>query len=178
MTRAPDQANRRGFFKKACGVVIGAIASVIPGLAGLAVFLDPLRRKTDDRDAVLIANLNALPNDGVPRKFPVISSHTDAWNRTPQMPIGSVYLRRTGEKSVQALNVVCPHAGCNVDYKREAKSYHCPCHKSSFALDGKKTPKSPSPRGMDDLPVEIRDNAEIWVRFQNFRAGTEKKIPV
>ena len=175
--RAPEEANRRGFFKKTCAVVIGAIAGVVPGLAGLAVFFDPLRRKSRASDAVLVANLSALPEDGEPHKFQVISSHTDAWNRTPQTPIGAVYLRRTGKKSVQALNVVCPHAGCFVDFKREAKSYHCPCHKSTFALDGTKTPKSPSPRGLDELHVEIRDDTEIWVRFQNFLAGTKKKIP-
>jgi menaquinol-cytochrome c reductase iron-sulfur subunit len=39
-------------------------------------------------------------------------------------------------------------------------------------------PKSPSPRGLDDLVVEIRNGTEVWVKFQNFRAGTHDKIPV
>jgi len=57
--------------------------------------------------------------------------------------------------------------------------YFCPCHRSSFTLDGAiLDPKSPSPRPLDDLPVEIRNGTEIWVKFQNFRAGTHDKIPV
>jgi Rieske Fe-S protein len=73
---------------------------------------------------------------------------------------------------------VCPHAGCFVDYLDARKSYLCPCHNSTFALDGKvNDPKSPSPRGLDELEVEVRDNSEVWVKFQNYRAGISQKIP-
>jgi hypothetical protein len=44
-------------------------------------------------------------------------------------------------------------------------------------MDGKiNDPKSPSPRALDTLPVEIRGE-EIYVTFQNFRAGVAEKIP-
>ena len=39
-------------------------------------------------------------------------------------------------------------------------------------------PKSPSPRALDELPVEIRHGAEIWVTFRNYRAGVHDKLPV
>jgi Rieske Fe-S protein len=66
-----------------------------------------------------------------------------------------------------------------VDYDLSRKGYHCPCHNSSFGVDGKiADPKSPSPRGLDELEVEIRGESEIWVKFQNFRAGGREKIPV
>lgn len=160
-------------------MLIGAIAAITPAISGLFVLLDPLRRKSRESDAVLVASLSSLPEDGVPRKFAVIASHTDAWNRTPQVPVGAVYLRRVNGKQVQAFNVICPHAGCFVDYVAAKKSYHCPCHNSSFALDGSiGDPKSPSPRGLDELEVEIRDDNEIWIRFRNFRAGTAERIPV
>jgi len=175
----PPQPARRNFLKKASAVFIGALTALVPALSGLMVFLDPLRRKSQDSDAVLIASLSALPEDGVPRKFLVIAGHNDAWNHMPRVPVGAVYLRRIGDKSVQAFNVICPHAGCFVDYLPAIKNYHCPCHNSSFALDGSiADPKSPSPRGLDELPVEIRNENEIWVKFQNFRAGVRERIPV
>jgi hypothetical protein len=31
---------------------------------------------------------------------------------------------------------------------------------------------------MDQLEVEVRGGKEVWVKFQNFRAGVAKKIPV
>jgi menaquinol-cytochrome c reductase iron-sulfur subunit len=175
----PPQPERRGFLKKVMAGVIGAIAGLVPAVSGLVVLLDPLRRKSANGPAVHVASLSSLPEDGVPRKFAVVASQTDAWNRMPRVPIGAVYLRRTGDKKVQAFNVACPHAGCFVDFVPARKVYHCPCHNSSFSVEGRiADPKSPSPRGLDELEVEIRNQTEIWVKFQNFRAGDKEKIPV
>jgi len=174
----PGAPTRRGFIKEACAVILGAIATLVPLASGLVVFLDPLRRKSQAGEFVRVASLQGLPEDGSPRKFAVIASRTDAWNKSPQTPIGAVYLRRAGEKSVQALNVVCPHAGCFVDYNPAANGYGCPCHNSTFALSGQiSSPTSPAPRGLDELEVQIRNENEVWVKFQNFRAGEAKKTP-
>lgn len=175
----PPQPERRSFLTKAAAIVIGGIATVLPLVGGLFVFLDPLRRKTEAGGAVKVASLNSLPENGEPRKFPVLATRVDAWNRTPNVPVGAVYLQRLKDGRVRALNVVCPHAGCFVDYRAAQHHYFCPCHNSSFATDGAiLDPKSPSPRPLDELPVEIRHGTEIWVKFQNFRAGVHEKIPV
>ena len=173
-----NEIPRRNFLKRSSAIIIGGIVAIVPAISGLLVFLDPLRRKNkNSSDAIRIASLSALPNDNRPHKFSVISSRTDAWTKSPETPIGAVYLRRTGEKQVEALNVVCPHAGCFVDFVPSRTCFLCPCHNSTFALDGKiNDPKSPSPRGLDTLPVEIRGE-EIFVKFQNFRAGVHEKIP-
>lgn len=173
---APD---RRSFLTKAAAIVIGGLITLVPAAAGLFVFFDPLRRKSASGGAVLVASLGSLPENGEPRKFPVLATKVDAWNRSPNVPIGAVYLQRFKDGQVRALNVVCPHAGCFVDFRPAQGHYHCPCHDSTFAPDGKVLdPKSPSPRPLDDLKVEIRNGTEIWVTFQNFRAGTPEKIPV
>ena len=173
----PTDSERRGFLKRAAAMAIGAVLGLVPFAAGLFTLIDPVRRKASSGRRVKVASLQALPGDGVPRKFPVISSRTDAWNKFPAVPIGAVYLRRTDEKTVEAFNVICPHAGCFVDLKPDATSYLCPCHNSTFALDGTvNDPRSPSPRGLDRLDTEILDG-EVWVHFQNFRAGETVKIP-
>ncbi len=171
--------DRRDFITKAAAIAIGGAIAVVPPLAGLAVFVDPLRRKSEAGSAVLVATLGAIPENGEPRKFPVLATKVDAWNRTPHVPVGAVYLQRLKDNHIRAFNVVCPHAGCFVDFRPTKGHYHCPCHDSSFSLDGQiLDPKSPSPRGLDDLPVEIRQGSEVWVTFQNFRAGVHEKIPV
>lgn len=176
---ASPHPDRRNFLTKAAAIVVGGLIGVVPAVAGLFVFFDPLRRKSSTGAAVFVANLNALPENGEPRKFPVLATRVDAWNRTPNVPIGAVYLQRQKDGAVRAFNVVCPHAGCFVDFRPAKGCYFCPCHNSSFALDGKiLDPKSPSPRPLDDLPVEIRNGTEVWVQFQNFRAGVHEKIPV
>ena len=178
-SRPPD---RREFISKATSVILGGSLVVVPAIAGACVFLDPLRavrRQSEGGASVLVANLNALPDNGEPRKFSVLATRVDAWNRTPNVPVGAVYLQRLADNKVRALNVVCPHAGCFVDYRPANDNFFCPCHNSSFALDGKiLDPKSPSPRGLDELPAEVRNGTEVWVTFQNFRAGVHDKIPV
>jgi len=178
-TKTAKPEERRDFFKKTAALIIGGITGLFPALAGLAVLFDPLRRKAQAGGFIRVTSLVALPKDGAPKKFSIIADSSDAWNKFPQVPVGAVYLRRTGESAVQAFNVVCPHAGCFVDYVVDRGFYLCPCHNSSFAVDGSiKDKKSPSPRGLDSLEVDIRNGAEVWVKFQNFRAGHKEKLPV
>ena len=182
MSAAPqklDNQERRSFLKQTLCIVLGGIATLVPIGAGVTFFLDPLRRKSGGGKGspVRVASLQAIPNDGIPRKFSILASKTDAWNKYPNVPIGAVYLRRTKDDKVTAFNVVCPHAGCFVDFTAERNCYLCPCHNSTFALDGSiNDPKSPSPRGLDPLEVQVRDN-DVFVTFVNYRAGTHERIP-
>lgn len=177
-TNPPPSQERRDFLKKVCAIGAGTAAGLVPLGAGIAVLLDPLRRTTQ-AEKVFVTRLDSLPPDGIPRKFSVISSRVDAWTRFPNAAIGAVYLRRTSDKKIEALNVVCPHLGCFVDFHPENNIFFCPCHNSKFTLTGTLADKkSPSPRAMDSLDVELRDGNEVWVKFQNFKTGHPEKIPV
>ena len=175
----PKNPDRRDFLKKACAGGLGAAIVLVPVGAGLTVLFDPLGRKAQAIGSVQVTKLDALPADGVPRKFSIVASQVDAWNRANNVPIGAVYLRRTGENSVEALNVICPHAGCFVDYRSSENDFYCPCHNSSFHLGGAiASETSPSPRGMDSLEVEVREGNEVWVKFMNFQTGRPDTVPV
>lgn len=171
--------NRREFLKKtACTLVGGGIVAA-PLAASIVVLTDPLRREGPSADLRKVTTMDALPGDGTPVKFKIIADLEDAWNKFPDTPVGSVYLRRIGEDIVQAFNSSCPHAGCAVEYMEAKDSYYCPCHQSTFAVDGTiNDPKSPSVRGLDTLESEIREGGEIWVKFQNFKAGIKEKKPI
>ncbi|MEI6861943.1 MAG: Rieske (2Fe-2S) protein [Verrucomicrobiota bacterium] len=172
---SPD---RRSFLAQAGAFVIGGALALAAPLAGLGVLLDPLRRQPAGGGAVRVAPLTALPEDGVPRKFDIVATRVDAWNRTPNARIGAVYLQRTKDRPVRAFSVVCPHAGGFVDFHAEKNCYLCPIHNSTFALDGTLLdPKSPAPRGLDELEAEVRGE-EIWVVFKNFRPGVKERVPV
>ena len=123
--KSPPEPGRRGFFKKSLSVVIGGIIGLVPAVAGLMVLIDPLRRKAAAGGAIKVTTLDALPADGVPRKFPVLADKTDAWNKFTDVPVGAVYLRRTSDGKVEALNVVCPHAGCFVDLSCQRRRISC-----------------------------------------------------
>jgi menaquinol-cytochrome c reductase iron-sulfur subunit len=160
-------------------ILAGAAAMLTPAAAGIIAFLNPLRQKTRAGEFIRVTNLDSLPEDGSPQKFPVIADRRDAWNLFPNEPIGAVYLRRTGNNKVEALQVVCPHAGCTImlESGKDGKKFLCPCHTACFDLAGKRLDAaSPSPRDMDSLDAEIRENNEVWVKFQNFTPGISRKF--
>jgi menaquinol-cytochrome c reductase iron-sulfur subunit len=130
-----------------------------------------------------VCPLDALPADGTPREFAVISDVTDAWTHAPAQRIGAVFLARTdkgGTPDVTCFTAACPHLGCSVEFDASAVQFECPCHKSGFAKDGKKL-FGPSRRGLDPLPVKIADNGgakEITVEFLRFQAGIAERKPL
>ena len=171
---------RRHLFKQVAAGALGALLALPALIGGALTLLHPLRRRGSTNGGFIrVTSLTALPADGVPRRFPVFADATDAWTRSPNVRVGAVYLRRTTPDKVEALNVVCPHAGCFVNYSAEQNRFNCPCHNSHSGLDGAITdPHSPSPRAMDTLEVEVRNETEVWVKVRNFRAGVHDKIPV
>lgn len=177
----PGETGRRAFVKKSLAVLAGTAVVIVPVGAGLMVATDPLRRKGDEAEFIQITTLDALPADGTPQKFQVVADRTDAWNKYRNVPVGAVYVRRLDNGTVQAFNVVCPHAGCFVDVAADGKSFLCPCHNSYFAPDGSVVPgRSVSPRGLDELAVdpEALKQGAVKVKFQNFQAGTHDKVPL
>ncbi|NLE39036.1 MAG: Rieske 2Fe-2S domain-containing protein [Pirellulaceae bacterium] len=172
-----DATARRGFFAKTAAIVLGAASLATPVVVGLFSFLQPLRQKQRGGEFYRVTTLANVPEDGTPARFPVIADRKDAWTLYENVPIGSVFLRRTNNNEVVALSVICPHAGCFIGYDAKTKGFLCPCHMAYFDIDGRRTDAdSKSPRDMDTLPgVEIR-RGEVWVRYEKFRMGISRKV--
>jgi menaquinol-cytochrome c reductase iron-sulfur subunit len=187
---SPPSPPRRNFFIEGAAVVIGAVISLFPLGAGLAVLLDPVLRNRKKEESepgsdefVRVTNLESVPAAGA-QQYPVIADRQDAWTNYPNQRIGAVYLRRTAEKQVECFNAVCPHLGCIYSYVASRNEFYCPCHNSAFHLDGSKVEATgrvnPSPRPLDQLEVDqkrLEEKGEVWVKFQNFYTGIEEKIP-
>ena len=84
----------------------------IPPIAdGIAVLMDPLRRKQGDADFTRVTLLDALPENGTPKRFTIYADKQDAWGKFYNTAIGAIYLCRKSDGKIDAFNVVCPHLG-------------------------------------------------------------------
>ena len=173
---APGIMRRREWFRKLVGGVIGLGLLLVPLGSGLLFLLNPLRRRADQHGFSRVASVDSLPL-GTPRHFMVRGRRRDAWEVGAQVPLGAVYLVRQ-ETGIRAFQVICPHAGCFVGYEPADRRFLCPCHDSTFGLDGSiDDPDSPSPRGLDELEVKI-EKGEVLVRYQEFRPGIGERVAV
>jgi len=170
--------SRREFLKSAACIALGGACVLVPVAAGTYVLFDPVRQAAGDGAWIQLTKLEALPVGAGPRLFQVLVERTDAWTRHAKSAVGAVFLERLDEKTVRAFQAACPHLGCAVEWRKETSRFFCPCHNSSFTATGEILPPSPAARGLDTLQVEIRNEAEVWVRFQDFKAGVKEKIPV
>lgn len=72
----------------------------------------------------------------------------------------SILVVRTGDQTFVALSAVCTHAGCTVHYAAAANDVACPCHGSTFALDGTVT-HGPATRPLAMFATTFDANAQI-----------------
>jgi Rieske Fe-S protein len=188
-TNLPDESNsckscdadtRRQFIVVST-LAVSAVCGIFPFAAGITTILDPVKKSSENKEDVpwtKVAPLVNLSKDGKPSKYEIILEQVkDAWTTYKNVPAGAVYLSRKGEEVI-AFNLKCPHLGCAVDYRSKSNDYFCPCHNSTFGIDGSVTDEnSPSPRGMDTMDTKVEDGI-VWIRFQQFTPNIVEKIPL
>jgi len=177
---------RRSFIVAVVAGLFSVLVGLVPLVAGVIAFFDPLRRKSQAKP-VRVTTLDSVPDDGRPRLFKIVTDRVDAWTRYPTEQVGAVYLvRQPGAEKPTAFSATCPHAGCFVGLQRE--KFLCPCHTSAFEFNGDRIggSSSVSPRDLDTLDVEIQQSTtddgspvkEVVVMWQRFLAGKHEKIPI
>ncbi|MDW5614243.1 Rieske (2Fe-2S) protein [Mycolicibacterium sp. jd] len=88
---------------------------------------------------------------------------TAALAATADVPVGSgivvgdVVLTQPNTGEFKAFSAVCTHAGCTVSEVIGA-SITCPCHGSSFHLDGT-VATGPAKRALDTTPITVQGNS-------------------
>jgi menaquinol-cytochrome c reductase iron-sulfur subunit len=179
-TPVASDTPRRTFLAATASIVIGGLISLTPLIAGATFFLDPLLRRRpnfkggDAQGFLPVTKLSDLPDDGTPLRFVLRADKVDAWNEFKNQSIGTVYLRKLGGNQIVAFNDTCPHLGCKVDYQEGSQTFLCPCHASAFKLEGEPMNKIP-PRALDTLEWKVDADNRVWVKYQDFQCGVEKK---
>jgi menaquinol-cytochrome c reductase iron-sulfur subunit len=168
-TRPAEKSRRRSFLEIAIWTIsaLVGLALSIPFLAALVG--SAARRK--EQEYAEVAALESLPL-GRPVDVPFTQEFRDGFIRGKT--VRRAWLVRTSASEVSAFSPLCPHLGCRFDWDARTAEFKCPCHASAYGLDGRVL-AGPAPRPLDLLPIEIRQG-RVFVKWQQFRAGTPKKI--
>jgi Rieske Fe-S protein len=177
----PDDAPGRRRFLKLATCALGGGIGLVVAVPAVKYLLDPVGRRvvtTGDEPIDLIA-VDALHVGAAPVKVTVVArSVRDAWSTSTDVPLGAVWLTRTGELEVEAFSSICPHLGCAVAFDPGSQHFKCPCHDSAFGADGARI-AGPAERGLDMLEAKVDpDTRRVSVRWVRYRQGGSEKVPV
>jgi cytochrome b6-f complex iron-sulfur subunit len=63
---------------------------------------------------------------------------------------------------IHAINALCTHQQCLVNWEKEKSVFVCPCHGSTFAPDGKYL-QGPAKSALQTFPTKLKDG-DVWVK--------------
>ena len=69
---------------------------------------------------------------------------------------GRFFLARLGDGGFIAISLRCTHLGCSINWEEDKKLFICPCHASSFNMNGDVL-NPPAPKALDYYPVIIEN---------------------
>ena len=138
-------------------VIVGTGLAAASAAAGIAVGRNLLAPKTTTPQAGTVDQGTLAPNTGTWR---AVGAGTDLpTGGALAFDLGSMsgFVHR-GPTRLQAVSGVCTHQGCKLWLDAEANRLRCPCHSTSFSLEGQtlthQLPTAPPP-----LPrIEVREN--------------------
>lgn len=136
-TPRPDMLSRRDFLKLGIGA-LSALAVLEVGGASL-LFMQP---------RTLEGAFGGIVDAGQIDSFPAGS--------VVEFPDGRFFLIRADDGGFLAVYQRCTHLGCSVTWQADEGHFFCPCHASSFDMNGD-VENPPAPRALDTFPVAIDD---------------------
>ena len=143
----PPPMPRRDFLVWAAGLSVGATALLIGATVAQAVMPPP--RTIEGKTKVGKLGV-AKVSDLEPEK-PVLVEYGD----------DVLFVAKTTDDKVVVFNAACPHVRCKLFWNEQTKQFDCPCHASSFTINGKKL-GGPAPRDMYRAFFVV-DNGQVVV---------------
>lgn len=88
----------------------------------------------------------------------VVAGNVDDFKPNSVTPFrsGRFYISRLSDGGFLAMSLKCPHLGCSVGWNESENKFVCPCHSSSFEINGNVS-SAPAPRALDLLPLKIEN---------------------
>lgn len=140
---------------QAVHAVIGATLAFVVG--GAVVAPSFVRRPSTWLAAADAGNLK----DDTP--YPAALRVTRSDGATGIVERRMIYLVRSGDGSIRALDSTCTHLGCRTRFNPDTRLIECPCHGGIYDSRGHVV-SGPPPSSLRTLPARI-DNDQIFVEL-------------
>ncbi len=167
--------SRRSFFKAAT-VGIGTAITFLLGYPLINSIVSTGKTFVNKTYSRLVPVKN-IPNSyspvKKPSKFNFVKMEQDAYIKTEKQE--DVWVVKKSNDKLTTFSPICPHLGCRYDWVQEKELFICPCHNSIFTIEGKYV-SGPALRGLDTLPIEIKDDDMLYVLYERFEVGIPQKI--
>ena|SRR5579862_7845236 len=140
---------RRSFYSVVINLFGALIAAIVAIPAGAYLLFKP--KGSDANDMIEIGD-SATLEVGRPREVVYFRKRVDAWKSSKEKTTAWVVKSAAGE--VVVFDPACTHLGCPYHWEDTQKAFECPCHTSSFGIDGKVL-GGPAPRPLDRFVTKI-----------------------
>jgi Rieske Fe-S protein len=152
MHSSSDSSDRRSFLARIITTIQAAIGGTLGVVLGGAVLSPMFGRRQENWLAA--ANLfDLLENRPVPVTVRV--AREDGYNQI--IDRRTLFLVRTGETEVLALDSTCTHLGCRVSWDAETQELKCPCHGGVYDTMGQ-VKAGPPPEPLHRVQTRIQGN--------------------
>jgi quinol---cytochrome c reductase iron-sulfur subunit, bacillus type len=153
-TREP---HRRQFFARIVKTIQAAIGGTLGVVLGGSIVSPSLARR--EERWLPGASLSGLA-ENAPTPIALRIVREDGYSQIIERRV--VFLVKTGESSVTALDPTCTHLGCRVSWDAEARELRCPCHGGVYDHLGQ-VKSGPTPAALPKLSTKI-DGDKVFIQ--------------
>jgi Rieske Fe-S protein len=160
----PSVPRRR--FLTICAKATATLVGIAAAAVGVDYFFPSLRRRLGRSNAPFLAvcAVESIPSgkwhlvnfDSIEGEGPKAVKHPH-----------SVWVRREagggGVDSIRVLSPICPHKGCEVEWRADQTAFVCPCHRGTFHVNGQYK-SGPPRRSMDPLEFHV-EQGQLFVQW-------------
>jgi Rieske Fe-S protein len=148
---APTTTGRRRFLARIVNSIQAVLAGTVGVVLGGAVVSPGLAKR--DEQWLPAGPVNALvPNQPTPVMLRI--ARQDGYAQVVERK--TVFLVRTADSQVTALDSTCTHLGCRVSWDAEADLLVCPCHGGRYDRTGQ-VMAGPPPAPLTSLETQVTD---------------------
>ncbi len=144
-------STRRAFYIGVINGVMGLIGLALAAPAAIYLLFPPKFRKGEEW--VPAADLSSIPV-GAPTEISFERTRADGWKVTKEK--ATAWVVKKPADNVLAFTPQCTHLGCAYHWDDPSHTFVCPCHTSSFSIDGQVL-GGPAPRALDRYMTRIQN---------------------